>query len=96
MKRSVLASTLTLAVSGLLIAGAGTPANAAKSPRPSTPKASKAQALRDANSAVAAHPQRRTHRHTEAAIRRSGARLGSAPRILGSRATTTEPRMWRN
>ncbi|MFC5028839.1 M4 family metallopeptidase [Streptomyces sp. DSM 41987] len=57
MKRSVLASTLTLAVSGLLIAGAGTPASAAKNPRPIPPKASEAQALRDANSAVAAHPQ---------------------------------------
>ncbi|GGP76717.1 M4 family metallopeptidase [Streptomyces melanogenes] len=56
MKRSLFVGTLSLAVSGLLIAGAGTPASAAKGPRAVSPKPSKAQALRDATAEVAASP----------------------------------------
>lgn len=56
MKRSVAVGALSLAVSGLLIAGAGTPASAAKGPRSVSPKASKAQALQDATAEVTANP----------------------------------------
>ncbi|MFF1482974.1 M4 family metallopeptidase [Streptomyces sp. NPDC058301] len=56
MKRSLYVGTLSLAVSGLLIAGAGTPASAAKGPRAVSPKVSKTQALRDATAEVAASP----------------------------------------
>ncbi|MFC0599036.1 M4 family metallopeptidase [Streptomyces palmae] len=58
MKRTVLAGSLSLAVSGLLIAaGVGTPASAADTGRPHTPKASKTQAVKDARESIAAHPQ---------------------------------------
>ncbi|MFJ5551155.1 M4 family metallopeptidase [Streptomyces sp. NPDC093225] len=56
MKRSLLVGTLSVAVSGLLIAGAGAPASAAKGPRAVSPKASKAEALRDAIAEVTASP----------------------------------------
>ncbi|MFE9257306.1 M4 family metallopeptidase [Streptomyces sp. NPDC006879] len=57
MNRSVLVGPLALAVSSLLIAGAGTPATAADSPRPTPPKATKNDALRDAARAVSDHPE---------------------------------------
>ncbi|MGP3982077.1 M4 family metallopeptidase [Streptomyces sp. KR80] len=57
MKRSVLVGSLSLAVSGLLISGAGSPATAADGPRPTPPKATKSEALRDAKESVAAHPR---------------------------------------
>ncbi|MFB7464275.1 M4 family metallopeptidase [Streptomyces sp. NPDC056224] len=57
MKRTVLAASLSLAVSGLLIAGAGSPASAADPARPHPPKADKGQAVQDARDSIAAHPQ---------------------------------------
>ncbi|MFD9879610.1 peptidase M4 family protein, partial [[Kitasatospora] papulosa] len=57
MKRTVLATSISLAVSALLIAGAGSPAAAADTPRPHPPKASNSQAVHDARDSIAAHPK---------------------------------------
>ncbi|MFF2568974.1 M4 family metallopeptidase [Streptomyces sp. NPDC058084] len=56
MKRTVLAASISLAVSGLLIAGAGSPAAAAPTARPHPPKADRNQAVQDARESIAAHP----------------------------------------
>ncbi|WP_354637791.1 M4 family metallopeptidase [Kitasatospora camelliae] len=55
MKRPLLAGSLTLAVSSLVIAGAGAPATAATANSPQ-PKASHSQALQDAAAQVTANP----------------------------------------
>ena len=57
MNRTLLLGSLSLAVGGLLIAGTGAPATAAGSPRPTPPKASKSQAVKDARASIAAHPK---------------------------------------
>ncbi|MFF3609176.1 M4 family metallopeptidase [Streptomyces sp. NPDC002463] len=56
MKRTVLAASISLAVSGLLIAGVGSPAVADDAARPHPPKADKTQAIQDARDSIAAHP----------------------------------------
>ncbi|MBM7440518.1 M4 family metallopeptidase [Streptomyces sp. HB132] len=57
MKRTVLAASISLAVSALLIAGTGSPAAAADTARPHPPKADKSQAVQDARDSIAAHPK---------------------------------------
>ncbi|MEU6082692.1 M4 family metallopeptidase [Streptomyces sp. NPDC047108] len=57
MKRPFLVGSLAVAAGGLLISLAGVPASAAEDPRPSPPKASTSEALRDAKQSVADHPR---------------------------------------
>ncbi len=58
MRRTPLTGALAAAaVSGLLIAGAGSPAGAAENPRPEPQKASKSEAKRDAKDSIAKHPR---------------------------------------
>ena len=57
MRRTHLTGALVLAVSGMLITGAVTPAGAADDPRPKPEKASKAEARQDAHASLGKQPK---------------------------------------